>query len=89
MLGEGTAAKPYRIDSKKDLCSVYLESDAHYVLVEDLNFTSQDYSASGICPTGWPSIENFSGVFDGAGHKITNMQGISGGFVHKKFGYNL
>ena len=86
MLGEGTEQSPYQIDSKKDLCTVYLEPEAHYVMVADLTFNDGDYSASGLCPSGWQTITNFSGVFDGAGHKISNMKGILGGFVHKNTG---
>lgn len=81
ILGEGTEQSPYQIDSKKDLCTVYLEPEAHYVMVTDLTFNDGDYSASGLCPSGWQTITNFSGVFDGAGHKITYLKGTQGGFV--------
>lgn len=81
MLGEGTEESPYQIDSKKDLCSVYLESDACYELVTDLTFTSSDYDSDGLCPKGWIPIPIFNGVFNGRGHKISNLQGIAGGFV--------
>lgn len=86
ILGEGTEENPYQIDSKKDLCSVYLEPDAHYVMVADLAFADSDYSPSGLCPSGWQSISEFSGVFDGAGHRISNMQGVAGGFINKNTG---
>jgi len=86
ILGEGTEESPYQIESKKDLCTVYLETDAHYLLMADLEFTDNDYSTSGLCPSGWIPISNFSGVFDGAGHQISNMQGAAGGFVDKNTG---
>lgn len=81
ILGEGTEEHPYQIDSKIDLCSVYMEPSANYVLVKDLEFTVGDYNAGGICQSGWQPISEFSGVIDGAGHKISNMRGIAGGFV--------
>ena len=86
ILGEGTEEDPYQIDSKKDLCSVYMEPSANYLLVKDLEFTAGDYNAGGICPSGWQPISEFSGVFDGAGHKISYLKGAQGGFVNKNNG---
>lgn len=84
--GLGTEANPYLIADKYDLVIMPLYGDAHYKLTADIVLTEEDFSPSGIFSAGWISIPEFTGVIDGQGHKIENLQGSSGGLVTQNSG---
>lgn len=65
MHGYGTEEFPYVITSARyfrNLIEGYERSDAHYVLVNDITFT-----------TTINKVADFSGVLDGNGHTVTNL----------------
>lgn len=66
--GDGKDEIVYQIDSKKDLAwfADYVNnghSDANAALTDDITFDDSE----------WTSIKNYSGTFDGNGHKINNI----------------
>lgn len=60
--GDGTEANPYLISSAGDLQLIEREPAAHYRVACD--FDAQNYPVS---------VDEFSGVLDGAGHTIRNL----------------
>ncbi|WP_127818430.1 metallophosphoesterase [Microbacterium sp. CPCC 204701] len=73
LFGNGTAESPYEIATEDDLEFLAVQLNAgdarysgakHYLLSGDLDF-------AGRAP--WPGIDEFGGVFDGAGHRIANI----------------
>ena len=83
--GSGTNANPYKIGTTADLLALAAnESDygKHFLLTADINLSSYTFSAAVIAPDTNNSSDGFYGVaftgdFDGAGHKITNLTIIS------------
>lgn len=76
--GTGTQTDPYRIGSAQDLASLGTLSNtdaayasAHYLMTEDIDCTGVSISPIG-------NTHHFSGVFDGDGHRIFNLN-INGG----------
>lgn len=65
-----------------DLYAIRSNRNGKYILMNDIDMTI-DTSKGGDydCGTGWDSIEYFSGVLDGNGHRITGMQ-IFGEFLY-------
>ena len=66
--GDGKDEIVYQIDSQKDLAwfADYVNnghSDANAALTDDITFDDSE----------WTSIKNYSGTFDGNGHKINNI----------------
>ncbi len=65
--GYGTSSRPYLIKTTSDIVNLVTnttlatDSSKHYMLVEDIDMTAV---------TNFTGIPNFSGVFDGNGHKI-------------------
>jgi len=84
--GDGTISNPYRIMTKAQLQNISLYPEAHYILMRDLSFTEEDFEVGGVCAGGWQSPDEFSGVFDGMGNAISNLQGTDGGFVNLNTG---
>jgi len=78
--GDGSYARPYQIATKTQLDMVRRHSDAHFVLVDDLEFTGADFEAGGaFCNRGKGfrplfGSGTFRGSFDGAGHSITGLR---------------
>ncbi len=80
--GSGTSGDPYLIKTKSDLDLVRNDLDAYYRLENDLTFTSADFASGGAFYNGgkgWQPIATewsfpFTGVFDGNGKKIVNLQ---------------
>lgn len=73
LFGDGTAESPFEIATEEDLEFLAAQLNAgnavytgakHFVLSGDLDFTGR---------AAWPGIDEFGGVFDGAGHRIANL----------------
>lgn len=65
--GEGTADKPYLIETETQLCAVSLYPDACFLLTRDIT-CSADWE-----PIGTRSVP-FTGVFDGDGHTVSGLR---------------
>lgn len=63
-IGEGIKENPYKITSWTELNETRNEKDAYYKLLKDLHDGQGDYISS------WNPIENFTGNFNGDGHRI-------------------
>ena len=82
--GNGTAANPYLIETKDHLYNVRYYLSAHYKMIADIEFTDSDFAEGGkfhFKGAGWLPIKSpqysykvFTGVFDGDGHSIYNLQ---------------
>jgi hypothetical protein len=78
--GSGTAANPYKIGSAANLLALAAnKSDysKHFVLTADIDLNSNTFTTAVIAPDTKSSDGfygyAFTGTFDGAGHKITNL----------------
>ncbi len=77
--GNGTALNPYQIQTAADIVAVQDSLSAHYVLIADIDMSGNPSARAVVAPdtgsssdyafTGTP----FSGVFNGAGYKISNL----------------
>ena len=67
--GNGTVEAPYQISSCSHLNQVRNDLTAYYVLVSDVD-CSETYGWS---DSGWDTINNFDGVFEGAGFSVSNV----------------
>ena len=78
--GDGSYARPYQIATKTQLDMVRRHPDAHFVLVDDLEFTGADFEAGGAFYNRGKGFRplfgsgTFRGSFDGAGHSITGLR---------------
>ncbi len=76
--GSGTASNPYKVDSAADLAyfankTLTQTCSDHIVLTADINLSNYDWwPIGGILSNS--STYGFSGVFDGQGHKISNLK---------------
>ncbi len=72
ILGNGTATEPYQICDYLALSKVgrSLPADAHYVLTQDIDASSDSEIASFVIGH---YDEPFSGTFDGQGHVVSNI----------------
>jgi len=82
--GSGTQADPYLIETKEHLNNVRNELDAHYKLIDDIEFSATDFAVGGDFynnGNGWEAIIttsgsyfwSFTGTFDGNGHYIEGL----------------
>lgn len=73
LIGSGTEANPYRIRSADDLVIMQsvIEQNAEYA--DDCYALSADIDMAGTVFEPIGKTHHFSGVFDGKGHKITNL----------------
>lgn len=75
--GDGTEEKPYLIENQDHLDCVRNHPDAHFMMIEDVTFTAEDFSETGFFWQGWTPIGDettpFTGTFDGNGHKISGL----------------
>ena len=79
--GTGTVGDPYIIEDAADLDAVRNGPNTHYKLGNDINLKAGDPgfdAVEGWLPicSGigfWPHYDNFTGSFDGGGHKITGL----------------
>ena len=80
--GSGTAADPYLVETKEHLDNVRNNLSAHYKMIADIVFADADFtengafynSGAGWLPIGTDRVAAFTGVFDGAGHKISGLK---------------
>ena len=72
--GSGTEEDPYRIFNAEQLNQVrnFTSNNVYFSLEADIDMT--DWIAENNPSQGWLPISNFSGVFRGNGHKITNLK---------------
>ncbi|MGM0592406.1 MAG: PQQ-binding-like beta-propeller repeat protein, partial [Halobacteriota archaeon] len=79
--GDGSADNPYQIANWTDLDAVRDNLDSHFVLVADLNASTEGYDTvasdtangdAGFDPIGENEAE-FLGTFDGGNHTISNL----------------
>ena len=79
--GTGTAQNPYLIANKQHLNNVRGYPDAHFLMMENIAFTAEDFAAGGDFynggagwqPIGTDESASFAGVFDGGGHTIAGL----------------
>lgn len=80
--GEGTQASPYEIYNIAELDAIPDGSDAHFVLMNDIVITAEDYGMStdengntvyGALHAGYSPVKDFAGSFDGNGHVISGL----------------
>ena len=60
----------YTID---DLYNIRSNTSGNYILMNDIDLSATAPGGDWDCGTGWSPIPNFSGILDGNGHKIANM----------------
>jgi len=80
--GTGTADDPYIIMTKTHLNNMRYYLDAYFVMMDDVEFTDEDYDENGIfynAAQGWLPIGTdynspFTGWFNGNGHTISNLR---------------
>lgn len=75
--GNGTEEEPYLISTTVHLDNVRKYPDAYFKLINDISFTSDDYSYSGDfynSGTYWQPIDIFSGSFDGNDYTIDGIK---------------
>jgi hypothetical protein len=85
--GSGTAVAPYQIATADDLLALAVDTnnyDKHFVLTADIDLSSHTFTTAVIAPNTDNASDDvqgvaFSGVFDGAGHKISNLTIDTGG----------
>ena len=80
--GEGTIDNPYLIKSPSDLDLIRTSTSSSYKLSNDIDLTYDTQNENGIfynSGTGWQSITNFKGTFDGDNHKITGLYSTRNG----------
>ncbi|MBQ3498009.1 MAG: hypothetical protein IJA87_02660 [Clostridia bacterium] len=77
--GNGTAENPYKISTTAHLNNVRYYLDSHFILINDIVFTSEDYLSGGLfyslphfVPIG-DSANPFTGTFDGNNFVIDNL----------------
>lgn len=72
LAGAGTETSPYLICDLESfyLIETYLEDEAHFLLVSDLDFADQ----GPLRPLGYDSLDWFVGVFDGGGRELANIE---------------
>jgi len=68
------------IYTKTDLNNIRNDLKANYILMNDIEFTKEDFQEGGEFPQNWIPIEGeFEGIFDGNGYKICGLKIISKG----------
>jgi hypothetical protein len=73
--GSGTELDPYLITAKEDLFDLTdypWDADKYFKMTANIDFSGTNFTSS--------IISSFGGVFDGAGHKISNLTGSAGLF---------
>lgn len=76
--GSGTESNPYLISTKGQLDNVRNYLGSHFKLANDIEFSNTDFAPGGMFynnGAGWIPIKStFTGVLDGNGHSIYNLQ---------------
>ena len=90
--GNGSKTNPYLIQNKYQLNNVRNYLSSHFKLIDDIEFTESDFDEGGVfynSGTRWQPIGNssnyFTGVFDGDGHSIVNLEVLYAG--NDSFGF--
>mgnify|MGYP004655863007 CR=1 FL=1 len=78
----GTEDNPYQITTAQELQNINNDVTAHYKLMADIDLNNVEFTPIGNADSG-----AFSGVFDGNGHTISNLNVLAGKFAGL-FGYN-
>jgi len=88
-VGNGTISNPYQVTTKDQLDAVRYDLSANYILMNDIEFISEDFSQGGVFYNSgaeWKPIGTtdapFKGVFDGNGHTISGLVYDSGANVN-------
>ena len=71
--GDEDTSSYKKIKTIADLYAINSGLDDKYILMNDIDMSSTDGGDYDIEGYGWKPIENFSGVFDGNGHKLSNL----------------
>ena len=71
--GDGTESDPYIIKTAAQLNEVRFHLDSHFKLENDIIFTSKDFQSSYWIPIGMQH-NPFTGVFDGNGYSVKNLE---------------
>ena len=79
--GDGTSDNPFQITNTIQFDNIRLYPYAHFILMDDLVFSSKDFAAEGDFyndGSGWIPIGNqiytgFTGVLDGNGHTVSGL----------------
>ena len=81
LLGTGTEETPYCIYTAEDFLKIQENLDAHYALMQDIEFSSETVvrpmGEGGYRYPNWSSKGGFSGILDGNGHKISGVRIVS------------
>ncbi len=75
--GSGTAEDPYLVSTKYHLDNVRNYPDASFKMINDIEFTDDDFSLYGDFyneSNYWDPIDDFTGTFDGGNHIIYNLR---------------
>ena len=78
--GTGTVEDPYQIETKQQLSAVSQYPEASFILTKDIIFEDADFESGGDYYNNknyWDAIcspNSFKGIFDGNGHKISNLK---------------
>ena len=73
--GNGTEVSPYLISTAIHLSNVRLHPSAHYELINDIKFTSNDfYGAFYNSGSYWDPIDDFTGSLDGNNYAIDGLK---------------
>lgn len=78
----GTEDNPYQITTAQELQNINNDVTAHYKLMADIDLNNVEFTPIGNADSG-----AFSGVFDGNGYTISNLNVLAGKFAGL-FGYN-
>lgn len=74
--GDGTESSPFGVTTPEQLNAVRYFSDAHFVMLNDIDMSAatSEGGAYYYGGAGWEPIQDFSGIFDGAGYHIIGLQ---------------
>lgn len=75
--GDGTSSNPYQITNKHQLAEMKNALTSHFILMNDIDLTSELVTPTG----GISSGKHFQGTFDGNGHTISNAKISGGGWI--------
>jgi hypothetical protein len=86
--GDGSPESPYQIANKADLLALGADTDNYdkcFILTADINLAGETFTTAVINST---TDTPFTGIFDGNGHKISNLsiEGAGNSYVGL-FGY--
>lgn len=80
--GDGSYANPYQVSTPAQLNAVREYSGKQFIQINDIDMTYDTQNPNGAYydeTSGWKPIDDFSGIYDGGGYKITGLK-ISRGY---------